>query len=179
MAIADKIATAKRISELLNQVIKLGDFRLKYKIMVDPPVATSGEWEKPEILVDLSGSDSPLLLERGGELLRAIECIAIEMLRLSDVHDRIVFDCMNFRSMRQQELRMAAEVAAQKVRDNGVPYPFAPMSSRERRMVHLALKEQADLRTESEGEGPARHLVVYPRDYKGKAAAPPPARRRR
>ena len=179
MAIADKIGTAKKISELLNQVIKLGDFRLKYKIMVDPPAAGAGEWEAPEILVDLSGSDSPLVLERGGELLRALETVVIEALRLSDVHNRIAFDCMNFRSMREQELRMAAEVAAQKVRSNGMPYPFAPMSSRERRMVHLALKEQADLRTESEGEGPARHLVVYPKDYKGKAAAPPPLRRRR
>jgi spoIIIJ-associated protein len=179
MANEEKIAKARKISELLNQVIKLGDFRLKYKIMVDPPVSNDGEWEKPEILVDLSGSDSPLLLERGGELLRALECVVLESLRLTEVHDRVVFDCMNFRSMRQQELRMAAEVAAQKVRDNGMPYPFAPMSSRERRMVHLALKEEADLRTESEGEGPARHLVVYPRDYKGKAAAAPPVRRRR
>ena len=40
------------------------------------------------------------------------------------------------------------------------------MSSRERRMVHLALREQADLHTESEGEGRERHLVVYPKDYK-------------
>jgi spoIIIJ-associated protein len=57
------------------------------------------------------------------------------------------------------------------------------MNSRERRVVHLALRDHPELRTESEGEGPARHLVVYPRDYKGKAPAAPssgrPARRGR
>jgi spoIIIJ-associated protein len=41
------------------------------------------------------------------------------------------------------------------------------MSSRERRIVHLALRDEADLRTESEGEGAERRLVVYPKDYRG------------
>ncbi len=40
------------------------------------------------------------------------------------------------------------------------------MSSRERRIVHLALRDEADLHTESEGEGMRRCLVVYPKDYK-------------
>ena len=79
--------------------------------------------------------------------------------------------------MRLEELRMAAQVAADKVRKTGAPYQFAPMSSRERRIVHLALRDQDDLRTESEGEGLRRVLVVYPRDYK--AAAPRPMSRRR
>ena len=69
---------------------------------------------------------------------------------------------------------MAATVAAEKVRQTGTPYQFAPMSSRERRMVHLALRDEADLRTESDGEGMRRSVVVYPKDYKiagGKAAS--------
>ena len=40
------------------------------------------------------------------------------------------------------------------------------MSSRERRIVHLALRDQADLHTESQGEGSRRTLVVYPKNYK-------------
>ncbi len=61
---------------------------------------------------------------------------------------------------------MAANVAAEKVRKTGTPYHFTPMSSRERRIVHLALRNEADLHTESEGEGMRRHLVVYPKDYR-------------
>ena len=56
-----------------------------------------------------------------------------------------------------------------------MPYAFSPMNSRERRVVHLALAGVEELRTESEGEGPARHLVVYPKNYKGKAPAAPAA----
>lgn len=179
MPITDKIAAAKKISELLNGIITTGDFHLRYKIMVDPPAADH-EFTKPEIKVELSGGDSPLVLERGGELLRALEHVALEMLRLgADEHDKIVFDCENFRSARLQELRMSANVAADRVRQSGMPYAFAPMSSRERRILHLALRDLEDLRTESAGEALQRYVVVYPKDYKGKPPVPQAPSRRR
>jgi spoIIIJ-associated protein len=53
------------------------------------------------------------------------------------------------------------------------------MSSRERRILHLAMRDLADLRTESDGEAVQRHVVVYPKDYKGKPPAPPAPSRRR
>jgi spoIIIJ-associated protein len=167
MPIPDKVAAARKIEEFLRGIATLGGLRLKYRITVDPPLPEERDWERPEILVELSGPDSTLLLERGGELLRAIELLAIEMLRLPpNEHEKVSFDCMNQRAMRIEELRMAATVAADKVRQTGVPYEFAPMSSRERRIVHLALREQTDLHTESRGEGPRRCLVVYPKNYK-------------
>jgi spoIIIJ-associated protein len=167
MSIPDKVAAAKKINEFLQGVVSNGGLRLKYRITVDPPMAEDRDWEKPEILVELAGPDSPLLLERGGELLRSIELLALEMLRLpGNEHEKISFDCMNHRAMRLEELRIGAAVAAERVRKTGTPYEFAPMSSRERRIVHLALRDQADLRTESQGEGARRCLVVYPKDYK-------------
>src|SRR5215471_4985365 len=167
MPIADKIASAKKIDEFLRLVITHTGLRLKYRITVDPPLPEERDWERPEILVEFSGPDAPLLLERGAELLRSIELIALEMLRLpGNEHEKISFDCMNHRAMRLEELRMAAGVAADKVRKTGVPYEFAPMSSRERRIVHLALRDQSDLHTESQGEGMRRHLVVYPKNYR-------------
>src|SRR5271169_7059086 len=178
MPIPDKIDAAKKISAFLNTLFAAGDFRLRYKIIVDPPIADR-EWERPEILVELSGSDGPLVLENGGELLRAFEHVSLEMLRLApDEHEKVSFDCQNFRSARLQELRLAADVAAERVRKSAMPYAFAPMSSRERRIVHLALRECTDLRTESAGEAAERHVVVYPKDYKGKAPAPALSRRR-
>lgn len=170
----DKVAAANRINEFLQSVVSDGGLHLKYRIFVDPP--PKSEWEKPEIFVDLSGPDSALLLDRGGELLRSIELLALEILHLpSGEHEKISFDCKNQRSMRFQELRMAASVAAEKVRQTGTPFHFAPMSSRERRMVHLALRDQTDLRTESDGEGFNRCVVLYPADYK--PAGGKPARR--
>jgi spoIIIJ-associated protein len=167
MPISDKIAAANKINTFLQAVVTHGGLRLKYRIVVDPPLPQDRDWERPEILVDLAGPDSALLLDRGGELLRALELLALEMLRLpSGEHEKICFDCQNHRSMRIQELRAAAAVAADKVRKTGIPYHFSPMSSRERRIVHLALRDEADLRTESQGEGLRRCLVVYPKDYK-------------
>ncbi len=167
MPIPDKIAAANKINDLLKGIVSHGGLRLKYRITVDPPLQEDRDWERPEILVEFSGPDSPLLLERGAELLRAIELLALEVLRLSgNEHEKVCFDCMNHRGMRLEELRLAAGVAAEKVRKTGTPYEFAPMSSRERRIVHLALRDHADLRTQSEGEGLRRFVVVYPQNYK-------------
>jgi len=166
MSTPDKIAAATRISEFLTGVVSNSGLRVKYRITVDPPLPEERDWERPEILVEFTGPDSSLLLERGGELLRALELLALEMLRLpGNEHEKVCFDCMNRRSMRLEELRMAASVAADKVRKTGAPYQFAPMSSRERRILHLALRDQTDLRTESAGEGLHRCVVVYHKEY--------------
>ena len=176
MPLADKVVSAKKIEGFLRATIVKGGFKLKYRITVDPPLPEERDWERPDILVELSGPDSDLLLERGGELLRSLEHLALEMLRLGrEEHDRVSFDCRGFRAMRIQELRLAADVAAERVRKSGAPYEFGPMSSRERRIVHLALRDQTDLRTESDGEGMRRCVVVYPANYK--PAAGKPARR--
>src|ERR1043166_10214750 len=121
----DNRPAANKINEFLQAVVTHGGLHLKYRIVVAPPLPENRDWEKPEILVDFSGPDSRLLLDRGGELLRALELLAIEMLRLpSGEHEKISFDCQNHRSLRIQELRMAATVAADKVRKTGAPYEF-------------------------------------------------------
>ena len=125
----DKVTVAKKIESLLNTIITTGGFRLKYRITVNPPPPASGQdLEQAEILVELAGPDSILLLERGAEMLRAVETIAHESLRLSgEDHDKISFDCKGYRAARQQELKLAAQVAAERVLKTGTPYSFAPM----------------------------------------------------
>src|SRR5262249_55064110 len=145
MPIQDRVNAAKRIDSLLKEVLNAGAFRLKYRITVNP-VKREGELEHPDILVEFAGPDSHLLIERGGELMRAFEHMAHRALRLdSEDHDRIIFDCNGFKAAREQELRMAAQHAAERVRQSGAPYQFAPMSPRERRMLHLAIRDHEDL----------------------------------
>jgi spoIIIJ-associated protein len=161
----DKIQSANQLNVFLGGIVKHAGLKLKYRIMVDPPVASDRDWERPEILVEFAGPDSNLLLERGAELLRSLELLAMEMLRLpGNEHEKIGFDCMGQRKARLEELRMAARVAAEKVRQSGTPYHFAPMSSRERRILHLALRDEHDLHTESSGEGLRRSVVLYLKD---------------
>ena len=181
MALTDKIAAAKKLDAILRGILSQAQFRLRYRITVDPPLPEERDWEKPAILVELSGPDSDLLLERNAELLRALEHIGQEALRVgADEHEKVAFDCMNHRAMRLEELRISAGVAAERVRKTGAPYEFGPMSSRERRIIHLALRDEPDLTTESQGEAGRRHVVVLPRNYKpGKSAARPTSFRRR
>src|SRR5215471_18925104 len=179
MPIADKVAAAHRLNDLLKGLIAAGGFKLKYRITVDPKLDGLFE-DPPEILVEFAGPDSAYMLDRGAELLRSFETLAYESLRLGpEEHTRISFDCKGYRAARMQELRTAAEVAAERVRKTGMPYQFGPMSSRERRIVHLALREQNDLKTESAGEGPGRSVVVYPKDYDSSKPLPAPVARRR
>jgi spoIIIJ-associated protein len=116
----------------------------------------------PEISVDLFGPDTPLLLSRNAELLHAIEHLAAKILRLEpEEHDRISFDAANFKANRDRDLRASAAAAIARVRAEGRPYTFPPMSSRERRLLHLAIAPSG-LRSASTGEGPRRSVVLYP-----------------
>src|SRR5271157_3369009 len=169
MPMEDKIASAKRIDALLKVVLYQAQLRLRYRISVDPPLPEERDWERPVVLVEFAGPDAAMLLERNAELLRALEQLCQEMLRLRpDEHDKISFDALGHRAMRIQELRLLAQAAAERVRKTGTPYSFMPMTSRERRIIHLALRNEADLKTESQGQAMQRCVVVYPKN------APPP-----
>src|SRR6266536_455663 len=171
----NKLESANQLNAFLGGGVKHARLKLKYRITVDPPVAGDRDWERPEVLVEFAGPDAQLLLERGGELLRSLELLGMEMLRLAgDEHEKISFDCMGHRKARLEELRLSARVAADKVRQSGSPYQFAPMSSRERRILHLALCDDHDPNTESDGEGLRRFVVLYPKTY----SAPQPRGRR-
>jgi spoIIIJ-associated protein len=67
---------------------------------------------------------------------------------------------------------MSALAAADKVKKTHVPFHFNPMSSRERRVIHLALRDEKELRSESVGMGPFRAVVVIPADMPTPPAPP-------
>ena len=122
--------------------------------------------------MECKGPDAPLLLERDGELLRALEHIAAKMLRLEpEDHDRVSFDAEGFKAERARTLRTSAEHAIAAVEDTARPFNFAPMNSRERRMLHLFLRDSG-LQTASSGEGARRFVVLYPEGYRIPAERP-------
>ena len=164
MSIPSLQQAAQQIANFLNSAIRLGGLRLKYRVSASPAPANSESAGEQVLNVELTGPDAPLLTQRNGELLRALEHIAIQILRL-DVreHDLVSFDALNFKALRLQEIQLSAETAAEKVRQSGQPFSFPPTNSRERRMLHLAFKEMEDVETASIGEGQERYLVVYPR----------------
>lgn len=167
----DLQAKKKKVADFLQTLTSPGRLNLKFNILDTPTVRADGS--APEIEVEFSGPDVPLLLARNGELLLSLEHVTAKMLRFEhEEHDRISFDADNYKVLRQQELQVAAEVAIERVRRTGQPYSFAPMSSRERRLLHLALVSSG-LHTASSGEGPRRFVVLYP---EGEKPAPQPTK---
>jgi spoIIIJ-associated protein len=170
---------ARKIEDFLRVLSTTGGLNLKSNILAcngqvqsnssDPAgalparaVQPSPSDSNPQITVELSGPDTSLLLAHNGELLLAIEHIAAKILRLeSEEHDRISFDAEGFKATRNRELDLMAETAIQKVRATGEPYSFSPMTSRERRILHLSLAKSG-LPTASSGTGPGRFVVLYP-----------------
>ncbi|HEY3706717.1 MAG TPA: R3H domain-containing nucleic acid-binding protein [Terracidiphilus sp.] len=170
MPIEDLQQAAQKIAGLLATLNKLGGLRLKYRITAGDGARDPQALEARVIYVELGGPDTPLLTQHNGELLRALETLAVQMLRLDQrEHDLVSFDAGNYKALRAEELRMAAETAAEKVIRTGVPYAFPPMNSRERRLLHLAFREIQGVETASNGEGQERFLAVYPA---GKAHLP-------
>lgn len=174
MPIADLQEAASKIAKFLNSLNKLGGMRLKFRISAGDGARDSEGLDAAQIYVELSGPDAPMLTARNGELLRALETIAAQMLRLEQREQALVsFDANNFKALREQELRLAAETAAEKVRRTGAPYCFPPMNSRERRLLHMACRGLEGIETASSGDGPGRFLVVYPEGQTDLPVKPP------
>ncbi len=165
--------TGPRIQKFLRHTIDLAGFDLDFTI--EPGDQSHPEFENPDLLVKFSGDDVELLLGNRAELLLALELVTQESLRLhSDDHSRISFDANDYRALRIEELRLSAMAAAEKVKRTGAPFRFNPMNSRERRVIHIALRNETDLRSESSGSGPFRGVIIYPAGMASLPEQPPP-----
>ena len=154
------------LNEFLNQALGEMNLALSFEISskVDEQDGNNGD-----VVVAFRGDDEALLLERNAELLLALEYIAHRWLHLPPrFHDRVRFDCGDYRTTRLDELKLSARVAAQRVRETSEPFRFNPMSARERRIIHLELTGAPGVRTLSEGLGDRRQLVIYPANQKAR-----------
>ena len=159
-----------KIEGFLRPILQNGGFEVRYEIVDSHPAGD--DFETPDVVVKFTGPDVDLLLGNRAELLLALEHATMEMMRMpSEDHSRISFDANDYRLLRVEELRLSAVTAAEKVARTGVPFRFNPMNSRERRVIHLALRNDGAVRSESAGAGPMRHVVVYPA---GMASLPEP-----
>jgi spoIIIJ-associated protein len=144
------------IEALLGNIIRLAGLDVTIKIRPG-----SAEYEAPEWIVDFGGGDSGLLLESRAVLLDALAHIASKAARLDEsLYHKIAFDCCDYRKTRAEELRLIARLAAEQVIESGEPYALNPMTAAERRTVHLALKDDSRIHTESQGFGADRRVVI-------------------
>jgi spoIIIJ-associated protein len=169
----DAAQAAQTIGKFLQNVVASTGLRVKFRVSLrnaktsteDAGAASEAPGQGATVRtlhVELSGTDTPMLIAQNGELLNALEHLGTKILRLDpESQDQVTFDADRFRANRDRRLRDSAAAAVHQVRASGQPYAFPPMNARERRMLHLLLSESR-LPTASSGQGADRYVVLYP-----------------
>lgn len=167
MPVLDIAKVQPPLESFLQQLLRLARLDLTFHIRSIASEQPDPSLSEPEVIVDFSGPDTDILLQHGGELMEALEYLAARHLHLRPEEQiRLAFDCQDYKSLRVEELRLTAQVAAERVARTGTPFALQPMNARERRVVHYALKENPAIRTESQGADPNRKVVIFPAEKK-------------
>jgi spoIIIJ-associated protein len=115
--------------------------------------------------VDVRGSDLSVLVGRRSETLNAFQYVASLIIgKETQQFVHLVVDVEGFRARREKQLAQMAERMADQVAKNGKKQTLEPMTSAERRIVHIALREHPAVTTESTGEEPHRKVVIVPKE---------------
>ncbi|MDL1958056.1 MAG: Jag N-terminal domain-containing protein [Deltaproteobacteria bacterium] len=144
------ISLAREITEeLLNKTGLVGQVAIK--------VGEEGPY------LDISGEDLSLIIGKEGQNLDALEYIVNRILR-HRVENRtgIKLEAQGYREKREKSITLLAHRMAKKAQKTGRPVTLQPLGARERRLVHLALKDVKGIRTHSIGEGIMRKVVINP-----------------
>lgn len=116
--------------------------------------------DEGELILDVNGGDLAVLIGRHGRVLDALQLVisSIVSKRLG-FHFPIVVDIEGYKNRRKQKIQTIARSAASRAKRSG-KVRLKPMNAYERRLVHLALIDDADVTTHSEGEDPERYVVI-------------------
>jgi spoIIIJ-associated protein len=145
--------TAEKAKEVLGEILK----------HVDLPNVV--EWEAKEdcFYLNIISNGSGLLIGKRGKTLNALQFLVSKIVsRQSGENVSVIVDTENYRSKREVSLSELAHQLSEKVKKSHRPLTTGPMSAQDRRIIHLALKEDQDVRTKSKGEGNLRRVVIYP-----------------
>jgi len=122
------------------------------------------EGDVGEIILDIVGDDLGILIGRHGKTLDALQTVVAAITnRKAPFRYPILVDVAGYRYRRKAKLEEIAKRAADRAARQGRPVKLRPMSSYERKVVHMALRDDRRVMTASEGEEPFRQVVVGPK----------------
>ena len=150
----DESPLAAELRELLSRIVTA----LRVDCQID--VVEDDE----AVMGTLSGDDLGLLIGRHGQTIDAIQYLASAVVYRTYGDDRkdVVVDASGYRARRRETLESLAMRSAEQAASTGEPVALEPMSSVERRIVHVRLQDESGVSTRSEGEEPYRYVVVDP-----------------
>lgn len=139
-------------------------FLVNLLLNIDPAYAVEvDEVTDDEIFIEVYGGDPGKIIGRAGRTLAALEYLTNAVVNRDGGNGvRVNVDVGGYKRRRDARLRETALNAAARVRKAGHAVELDPMSAAERRIVHMALADEPDVYTESNGEGGDRRVVVKP-----------------
>ena len=117
-----------------------------------------------EISYHVNSSENPLLIGKGGKTLENIQFYIRNIVNsYSDARLIVLVDIGGYKENRKRQLEILATKTAKDVARSRIEAKLEPMNAYERRIIHTKLSDWRDVKTVSEGEGQARHLVIKPK----------------
>lgn len=121
------------------------------------------EGDEGELILDITGDDLAVLIGRHGKTLDALQFVVSAItVRSMGFRYPVVIDVEGYKNRQRQKLEAIARSSANKAANQHRSVKLRPMTPYERRIVHVALRDDDRVETASEGEGSARHVVVLP-----------------
>lgn len=141
------------------------DFLQGMLVFLDPAYGARARQRGDQVAAEIVGGDPGKVIGRDGRTLAAIEFLANTVMakESGDLNLRVSVDASGYRRRHEERLLETARRAAARVRKSGEPFELDPMNAADRRLVHIALKEDEFVTTESVGEGRERRVVVKSR----------------
>lgn len=122
------------------------------------------EGDEGELILDITGDDLAILIGRHGRTLDALQFVVSAItVRSMGFRYPVIVDVEGYKSRQREKLESIARSTANKAASQHRSVKMRPMAPYERRIVHIALRDDDRVDTASEGEGSARHVVVVPR----------------
>ena len=122
------------------------------------------EGDEGELILDITGDDLAILIGRHGRTLDALQFVVSAItVRSMGFRYPVIVDVEGYKSRQREKLESIARSTANKAASQHRGVKMRPMTPYERRIVHIALRDDDRVDTASEGEGSARHVVVVPR----------------
>jgi spoIIIJ-associated protein len=122
-----------------------------------------GEGSADEIRIEIEGPDAGRIIGKKGNVLDALQYLTARVVvRPGSARRHVIVDAEGYRARHEDQLAQMARRLAQRVATDGRVITFDPMSPRERRIVHMALRDIKGVRTESMGEEPQRRVQILP-----------------
>lgn len=122
------------------------------------------EGDGGELILDITGDDLAILIGRHGRTLDALQFVVSAItVRSMGFRYPVIVDVEGYKSRQREKLESIARSTANKAASQHRSVKMRPMTPYERRIVHIALRDDDRVDTASEGEGSARHVVVVPR----------------